>query len=119
MLLAFFSWWYGSGWKQVAGSLASRLQTVRESFSVKQLLQTLFEPWRRIVTNPGKSLEEKWHAWLDNLVSRAIGFVVRIGVLIAAGFVILAIFGLTILEIVIWPLMPLAVPALVIAGLSL
>ncbi len=119
MLLAFFSWWYGRGWKHVANSFGPRWRGVTESFSVNQLLHTLFSPWRRIITEPGRSLEDRFHAWVDNLFSRMIGFVVRLGVLLAAAVTLLVVMVLTLVEVIAWPLLPPAIPALLIAGLVL
>jgi hypothetical protein len=119
LVLSFLSWWYGPGWKQVFGSLGPRLKGVSASFSVAQLLRTLFEPWRRIVSYPGASLEAKIRAWGDNLVSRAIGFVVRFSVLVCAFFAVIFVGLFTILEVVAWPLLPLAIPGCLIAGLVL
>lgn len=97
--------------------LRPRLRSVTAGFSVSQLARTLFEPWRRIVTYPGASLAEKFKAWGDNAVSRAVGFTVRAGVLVAAFLTLVTIAVITIVEIIVWPLLPLAVPGLLIAGL--
>ncbi|HEX5743845.1 MAG TPA: hypothetical protein VFX84_00105 [Candidatus Saccharimonadales bacterium] len=117
LVLSFLSWWYGRGWKEVAVSLRPRLRWVTSSFSVKQLVKTLFQPWRRIITHPGSSLAEKFRAWGDNAISRAVGFVVRAGVLLAAFVTLIAVILVTLAEIIVWPLVPLAVPGLLIAGL--
>lgn len=119
LVASFLSWWYGAGWARVTRSLGSRLQAILDNFSVKQLLRTLFAPWRRIITYPGRSLEERFRALGDNLFSRAIGFVVRVIVLIAACVALFIIALLTLVEIVVWPLLPLAIPACLIAGLAL
>lgn len=118
MVLAFFSWWYGAGWKQVIGSFGPRLQRTADSFSVRQLLRTLFAPWRRIISNPGRSLEDKIRAWADNMFSRVIGFIVRLGVLLAALVCMLFMAVVTVAEVVLWPLIPLAVPTLLVVGAS-
>ena len=89
------------------------------SFSVVQLLRTLVQPWRRIVTYPGASLDAKVKAKLDNLISRAIGFVVRFSVLLAAVLTLAVVAILTVVEVIIWPLLPLAVPGCLIAGVVL
>lgn len=115
----FFSWWYGRGWKQAASNFKPRLQSISDSFSVSQLLSTLFEPWRRIITYPGASLDERFHAWADNVLSRIIGFIVRITVILAAAVIVSVVTILSIIEIVLWPLLPIAVPALLLAGLIL
>ncbi len=117
LVLEFLSWWYGRGWKQVADSLLPRLSRVAESFSVTQLLKTLFEPWRRIITYSGASLGERFRAWGDNAFSRVIGFVVRIFVLIAALLIVIVTALLSLIELIVWPLLPPAIPILIIAGL--
>jgi len=116
---SFLGWWYGAGWRKVARSLGPRAQGVLDSLSVKQLLKTLFQPWRRIITYPGRSLEDRFRAIGDNLVSRVIGFAVRSIVLLAAVTMLVLVAILTVLEIIIWPLLPLAVPGCLIAGLVL
>ncbi len=117
LVVAFFSWWYGQGWAGVFGSLSRRQKTVANTFSVNQLLKTLFAPWRRIITYPGATLPEKFRAWSDNLFSRAVGFVVRLFVLLAACLVLIIVGLLTIIEIAVWPLLPVAIPAGLVVGL--
>lgn len=119
LVLSFLSWWYGSGWKQMAASWRPRLRGVLNSFSVNQLIRTLFAPWRRIISPPGTNLEDRARAWGDNLVSRCIGFSVRLVVLLAALVSWLVVAVLTIIELIAWPLLPLAVPGCIIVGLAL
>jgi hypothetical protein len=115
-MLSFLSWWYGRGWKGVLDSFGPRLKGVLESFSVSQLLRTMFQPWRRIITYPGSSLADKFRAWGDNAISRAVGFTVRTGVVFAAFVTLIAVAVLSAVELVIWPLLPLAIPGCLIAG---
>ena len=117
LMMAFFSWWYGRGWREVAVSFKPRVRKVLDSFSVGLLLPTLFAPWRRIITQPGRNLEDRWRAWVDNMFSRVIGFFVRIFVLFAALIVLAGVVILTAIEVVIWPLLPLAIPGFIVAGL--
>jgi hypothetical protein len=117
LILSFFSWWYGRGWGMVAASFGSRSRAVMNAFSVGQLFRTLFAPWRRIITYPGASLPERWRAWGDNTFSRVVGFVVRFFVLWGALLTLVIVMLLTVLELVVWPLLPLAVPGCLIAGL--
>lgn len=116
---AFFSWWYGEGWKTVATSFRTRYVNVASTFSVNQLLRTLFAPWRRIITYPGASLNDKMKAWSDNLFSRSIGFVVRLLVLLAAFIAILVVMLLSVIEFVLWPLLPPAIIVCPILGVVL
>ena len=117
LALEFFSWWYGRGWKQVASSLESRLVGVLNSFSVIQLLKTLFAPWRRIITYPGASIGERFKAWGDNAFSRVVGFIVRTFVLLAAFLILIVTAALSLVELIIWPLLPPAIPILLVMGL--
>ena len=53
-------------------------------FSVKNLLQTLFYPWKNIVFSSkkaGLSLEERLEIWFSNTISRTIGFFMRMSLL--------------------------------------
>lgn len=113
----FLSWWYGQGWKSVFASFGSRLSAVQDLFSVTQLLRTLFEPWRRIISYPGSSLAEKFRAWGDNVVSRAVGFSVRCIMLLASVVASVAVLVFTAVEAIVWPLLPIAIPVLIVWGL--
>lgn len=116
LVASFFSWWYGRGWRQVAASFRTRTEGVAATFSVAQLSRTLFAPWRRIISYPGEGLGAKFRAWGDNVFSRAVGFVVRLIVLFTALLAILAVALFTAFELVLWPLLPPAVPILIIVG---
>jgi hypothetical protein len=118
LVLSFLGWWYGSGWSGIVGSLNSRSRSILSEFSVVQLLRTLFSPWRRIISYPGANIAERWHAWLDNLVSRIIGFIVRLLVLLAATLVLIGVIVITILQIVIWPLLPVGVIGCLVVSLA-
>ena len=117
LIVQLFTWWYGPGWLQIVKNFWSRLIKVSHIFSVPILLRTLLAPWRRIITYPGAGLDAKLRALGDNLVSRAIGFNVRMLVLISAGLILLlTAFGGALL-IIIWPLVPLLIPVLLLKGI--
>jgi hypothetical protein len=112
--LELFSWWYSQGWLQVIKSSGRRMVRISNIFSVPILLRTLWAPWRRIVTYPGASIEAKLRAVGDNLVSRCIGFTVRIMVLITAGIMLVAVASLGLVSIIAWPVVPFAIVGLII-----
>ncbi len=114
---AMFSWWYGQGWKSVALAWGQRLLKVSHLFSVPILLRTLFAPWRRIITYPGASIDARFRAMIDNMVSRVVGFTVRVFVLIAAGCMLLLTGVIGGIWVVVWPFIPLAIPLLLYKGL--
>jgi hypothetical protein len=109
LFLEFFKWWYGAGWAQAAKGAVGLVKKVELSFSVSVLIRTLFAPWKMIITPPGRSFDDKMRAFLDNLVSRTVGFFVRIFSLIAALVLIsgAAVMGLMIAFF--WPLIPVII----------
>lgn len=116
LIVAFFKWWYADGWKLQAQKVINAVKSVGQTFSVSLLLRTLFAPWRRIQTAPGKGIDAFVQAAVDNAVGRFIGFLVRFMVLIAAGVAgvfILIIGGATVL---LWPVLPFAPIALFVMG---
>jgi hypothetical protein len=116
LMLEFVRWWYGRGWAGALQAVKDRAAALSELFSISILLRTLFSPWRRIITYPGAGLDAHLRAMLDNLVSRFIGFFVRISVLIAAGVVFVAWFVMSALELALWPVLPVVAAGLIIWG---
>lgn len=116
LLVAFVHWWYGLGWRDTSSRITARLNDTVLTFSVPILLHTMFAPWKRIITYPSQSFQDRMRAHLDNLVSRGVGFVVRLFALIAAGVIIsgVAIFGGLLL--ILWPIIPLLGPVLIVVG---
>jgi len=117
LLVTYLSWWYGPGWRDSATGLSSRLRRIYLEFSVPLLAVTLFAPWRRIISGGGGSLEQRFRAMVDNLVSRVVGFVVRLLALAAALILLVggAVFGG--LALLLWPLIPPLAVVLVFVGI--
>ena len=113
-----FGWWYGQGWKMALRSIGNAVGGISKLFSVPILARTLFAPWKRIVTYPGASLEAKLRAYGDNIVSRAVGFVVRFLVLLTALVLTLLTLVFGVVFCVIWPLLPLLAVALIAKGIA-
>ena len=117
LIAAFLQWWYGPGWRDASNRLSARLKNTYLSFSVPILLRTMFAPWRRIITPPNGSLEQKMKALLDNIVSRAVGFTVRVMALLAAGLLLFFYAGFGGILLILWPILPILGPALIVGGL--
>jgi hypothetical protein len=109
MLFSFFVWWYGPGWLSAIRDIPKRTVGVSRSFSVAILVKTLFAPWKRITTVPGAGLDAKLRAIVDNMMSRLIGFTVRLIVLVAALLLSLGTLIFFTLVALAWPLLPPAV----------
>jgi hypothetical protein len=106
MLIELVTWWYGAGWLDTLQRIQKRILGIWRLFSVGILARTLFAPWRRIVSTPGRGLDSLMRSMIDNLVSRVVGFTVRIFVLVGAllaTFIALVV-GAAIA--VLWPLVP-------------
>lgn len=117
LFVSFISWWYGPGWKRWASHLQTRLTQLYQAFSVPILLRTMFMPWRRIMTPPGRSLDERLRAMVDNTVSRLVGFTVRLIVILTALGLMLLWLIIGLIEIIIWPLLPIISLGLIVWGL--
>jgi len=105
----FFSWWYGSGWKSTLDDIKKRFQFVYAEFSIDIISQTLFSPWRQIITYPSVGFGNRFRALIDNLISRVIGLIVRMVVIFTALVLFLLIALTGVVEVIVWPLLPLAV----------
>lgn len=117
MILEMLRWWYAKGWLQAVHRIPAWITAVDHAFSLTILTRTLFAPWKRIVADPGRGLDAKLHASMDNLVSRCIGFVIRISVILAAlgGMLVAGIAGVLIAAA--WPFLPLLVLAGFVKGI--
>jgi hypothetical protein len=116
MIFEMLRWWYGSGWMGALKRIGTWTRGVEHAFSVSVLLQTLFAPWRRIISAAGRGLDAKMRAGLDNLVSRAVGFVIRSFVLLAATVSMLVTFLAGLVMALVWPLLPLLVIFFLVKG---
>lgn len=56
----------------------------------------------------GRSIDEKFRAGIDNLISRTIGFFVRLGTLAVALIVLVGIAVVSLVMALVWPLLPIA-----------
>ncbi len=106
-----FLWWYASGWRIFIGKLKISLTNITDFFSMGSLVRTLFKPYRQISAEAASehaSLDIKFHMFLDRLISRIVGFVSRLFLLLAG--IIIIIFGglISLILIILWPLIPLA-----------
>lgn len=116
LALEFFKWWYGQGWALLVRNMRRRLVMTSNVFSVPILIRTLFAPWRRIITYGGAGINSQIRTAADNLVSRLVGFVVRLFVLFTAGVSLVVVMAVAAVEIAAWPLLPIAVFGLLVKG---
>jgi hypothetical protein len=109
-------WWYGAGWQWVFQSvLVKRSEWIMETFSVSDLLRTLFAPFRQTYAGNIKGpLGVQIRAFFDRLISRVIGFIVRSFLLIMAAIGLFVVLLVAVVTLLLWPIIPL-LPAIGIA----
>lgn len=116
IVLGLLRWWYGEGlFKQLHRS-QERIAATADYFSFVLLLKTLFSPFRQISAGGVRGpIGLQLRAWLDRLVSRCVGAVIRtLTIIVGVGGLILSVM-LAILRLVGW----VALPALPFVGLLL
>jgi hypothetical protein len=119
MVTAVFTWWYTTGWSRLVHSIANRIGSSMEFFSVGLLMRTLFDPFRQI--DAGKvhgSLQQQMQAFGNRLFSRIIGAVVRFITIIVGLIVALFLTIAGLLQLILWPLVPLLPIIGLIVGLT-
>lgn len=107
MISALLGWWYGEGWALQWRRVGERMRLTAQFFSLQLLANTLFQPYRQLsvgtVKGPANVIIR---AFFDRLISRMIGFMLRM-VVIVAGLIIITILAvLGILWSLVWPLLP-------------
>jgi len=113
-LVGIISWWYSNGFISRIRITIKRLRLSADFFSVGLLLSTLFAPFRQISADAsGVSFADQIHAFFDKLLSRMIGFVVRLFMIIVSLIImsLQIVFGAIIL--ISW----LIIPILPVVGL--
>ena len=107
LMVGFFSWWYGAGWRGQVSRVGGTLASVNDFFSIPLLLKTLFAPFRQISADAGgNDIASKFRAWGDRMFSRAIGGFMRIIMIIVGGLTLLVVLFLSLIRLILWPVFP-------------
>lgn len=109
LVVGFLQWWYTRGWMGFAQRLLDKIRSLADFFSLGLLLRTLFYPFRQIsaYSDENASLQKQISAFFDKLLSRTIGAVVRLGILIFGILAITVEAGLGAILAFAWPFIPL------------
>ncbi|MFZ1360583.1 MAG: hypothetical protein WAS27_00935 [Candidatus Saccharimonadales bacterium] len=117
LFISFFQWWYRDGWRQCAQRMSTRLDGVIDYFSIDLLLRTLFQPFRQ--DSSGKvdgALSVKLRALADNLISRVLGAIIRLVILIFGIITIVCNALIALIALIGWAVVPL-MPVLGVFGM--
>lgn len=108
LLVGFFSWWYGAGWRDQLSRIAQMIDRIGDYFSISLLLKTFFKPFRQISADEkGRGLSEQFQVFLDKLFSRLIGAFMRFFMIIFGAISMLIVVLIGFIRLIIWPLYPL------------
>ena len=106
--MSFLTWWYGAGWKQQLISLQERIASTYDYFSIDLLVRTLFSPFRQISAGSIRGpLGVQIRAWFDRLLSRTIGAIVRLVMIVVGAIALLITVLLGIILVLVWSIIPL------------
>lgn len=107
-ILGLLSWWYGEGWRGRLVMLRERLARTIDFFSIDLLLRTFFSPFRQIsagrVDGP---LALQMRAFFDRLISRMIGAMIRLAMIVTGTFAIIFYAVVGAILVVLWAFVPL------------
>ena len=117
----YFVWHYGDGMRRALGLARNAVLLPLHMFSIKELLQTLFSPWKQITSQHPRELlsAESLEAYWNNLISRVIGAIMRL-ILIALGLVFVAVAAVCAVALVVgWVTAPMLPVAFFFIGVAL
>jgi hypothetical protein len=107
-ILGILSWWYGQGWRERVSIMHEHLASTMDYFSIGLLFKTLFSPFRQIsagkVSGP---LAVQMRAFFDRLISRMIGAMIRLFMVIIGAFAIIFSGIIGCVGLVLWAFVPL------------
>lgn len=107
-LVALLSWWYSAGVIRMLHTIQTKFAGLLDYFSIDLLVRTLFAPFRQIsagsVNGP---IGLQLRAFLDQLISRLIGGIVRSIVIVIGCIAVLLQAVVSGAFVVLWFTMPL------------
>jgi len=110
LVVSLLSWWYGAGWRDQINLVSNRLLGAADRYSIFLLLRSLFAPFRQISAGSVTSgpLDARFRAWMDKLISRCIGAMIRTVLIITGAIMLVLEVIVGIFRLIVWPFLPLA-----------
>lgn len=107
-IVSVLGWWYGQGWNMRFVRLREKLMSTLDYFSIDLLFRTFFSPFRQISAgNVRGPLGVQMRAFLDRLISRMIGAMIRLTMIIVGSVAIVLYLVYGSLMLIIWGVVPL------------
>lgn len=119
IISSFLNWFFAKAPMQILELGKNFLRWGWQFFSIGYFIPRLFSPWHRDITFYGRGFDLK--RWLHvagwNLISRIIGAVLRLSVLLAGLIIEALLIASTVLVLVGWFLLPIIIPGFLILGI--
>jgi len=116
---AFFIWWLKIVPSKIIYIAKKLILKAFAFFSIDLLLKTLILPWKRDeIDTTNMSLDDRLKVWIMNLVSRFVGAVIRMSVIIFGLLTIIGIFILQVIALIGFILMPVIVIGLIVVSVT-
>jgi hypothetical protein len=107
LLVGFFGWWYGAGWRDQVSRVGDTMVRVGDTFSIPLLLKTFFAPFRQISANEtGNDISSRFRAWGDRMFSRVIGAFLRFFMMVFGILALLVMMVVSAVRLILWPVFP-------------
>lgn len=120
MAFLFLQWFYSDAPRRGAREGVRILANLTSFFSIPLLLTSLFAPWRRDTISLDRLPVRYWtQAILNNVVSRFIGFFIRLAVIVAGSCVLALALVAGVCIMVAWYGLPLLLIASFVYGVTL
>jgi hypothetical protein len=102
-------WWYSGGLIRLVRWISALFGWTSNYFSVGRVFKTFFSPWKRLVETrqPGIDGLKDW--FLDNLISRLVGFFMRLTIIIVYLLTMVSLAVFAVLALGLWVGLPLIV----------
>ena len=109
LVVGFLQWWYLRGWTDFIHKMLSGLRSLADGFSFFLLLKTLAAPYKQISAygSGRESIQAQISDFFDKLLSRVIGMILRIMIILIGIAVILLDILVSGIAILLWPLLPI------------
>lgn len=106
-IVGILQWWYGRGWIMRVSRLREKLVGTLDYFSIDLLLRTFFSPFRQISAGQVRGpLGVQMRALLDRIISRVIGAMIRLVMIIVGIFAIILYTLIGGLMVAVWGIIP-------------
>jgi hypothetical protein len=118
-MVTYFYWWYAEEPVYLWRAIIIVTRKIFHSFSVPLLFRTLFDPWKRDASSAeNASFQTLYQIWLNNLVSRLVGFVVRLFTIFTGLLLTTLFFLVATLCFLTWLILPVIIMYLLVSGIE-